>query len=112
MFRIILLSVFTLMHIYVFWRVSSVPVVKRLFHRNFLFGIGIVLWGAFLSGFFFGHGRKGALAAILELIGMTWFGTVFLACVSFLALDIFTGFGLFFRRRTIALRGWALVAAG
>ncbi len=112
MFRIILISAFTLMHIYCFWRASSVPFVNRLFYRKCRVGIGIALWGAFLSGFFFGHGRTGALAAILELIGMTWFGTLFLVSVSFLILDIFTGFGLFFRRRTTALRGWALAAAG
>jgi len=43
MFGIILLSVGTLMHIYVIWRASSVPFVNHLVPRKLLIGIGIVL---------------------------------------------------------------------
>jgi hypothetical protein len=71
MFGIILLSVGTLMHIYVIWRASSVPFVNHLVPRKLLIGIGIVLWGGFLSARVFGHGGTGGLAAAVELFGMT-----------------------------------------
>lgn len=112
MFGIILLSVGTLMHIYVIWRASSVPFVNHLISRKFLVGIGLVLWGGFLSARLIGHGGTGVMAATLELFAMTWMAALFLASVSLLAMDLLTGFGLFFPRLTPWLRGWALVASG
>jgi len=112
MFGIILLSVGTLMHIYVIWRASSVPFVNHLVPRKLLIGIGIVLWGGFLSARVFGHGGTGGLAAAVELFGMTWMAALFLASVSLLAMDLLTGFGFFLPRLTPSLRGWALVASG
>jgi uncharacterized protein len=112
MFGIILLSVGTLMHIYVIWRASSVPFLRRHFSRRVLVGIGIILWGAFLSARVIGHGGTGILAATLEIFGMTWMAALFLACVSLLAVDLLTGFGFFFPRLTSSLRGWALVVSG
>jgi hypothetical protein len=112
MFGIILLSAVTLMHIYVIWRASSVAFVNRLVSRKFLIGIGIVLWVGFLSARVFGHGGTGALAATLELFGMTWMAALFLACVFLLATDLLTGFGLFFPRLNPSLRGWALIVTG
>ena len=112
MFGIILLSVGTLMHIYVIWRASSVPFVNHLISRKFLVEIGIVLWGGFLFARVFGHGGTGVLATTVELFGMTWMAALFLASVSLVAMDLLTGFGLFFPRLTPSLRGWALVASG
>ena len=112
MFGIILLSVGTLMHIYVIWRASSVPFLRRHFSRRVLVGIGIILWGGFLSARVIGHGGTGVLAATLEIFGMTWMAALFLACVSLLAVDLLTGFGFFFPRLTSSLRGWALVVSG
>jgi hypothetical protein len=94
-FRTILIGVVTLAHIYVFWRTASVPFVDRHIPKKFLVGAGVVLWAGFFITLFFRHGRKGALAATLELLGMDWLGILFLAFVSFLAIDIITGFGLF-----------------
>ena len=42
---------------------------------------------------------------------MRW-AFLFLAFVSFLAIDIITGFGLVFPRITPSLRGWALIVSG
>jgi uncharacterized protein len=110
MFGLILLSAVALMQFYVFWRASSVPVVNHLVPRRILIGTGIVLWGGFLIGRIFGHGGTGVLASALELFGMTWMAALFLASVSLLAMDLLTGFGLFFSRIVPSLRGWALVA--
>ena len=112
MFGIILLSIGTLLHIYVIWRASSVPFVNRLVSRKLLIGIGIILWGGFLSARVVGHGGTGGLAEAVELLGMTWMAALFLASVSLLAMDLLTGFGYFLPRLTPSLRGWALVASG
>jgi len=105
MFGIILISVGTLMHLYVIWRASSVPFVNHLLPRKLLIGIGIVLWGGLLSARVFGHGGTGGLVAAVELFGMTWIAALFLASVSLLAMDLLTGFGFFLPRLTPSLRG-------
>jgi len=111
-FRTILIAVVTLVHLYVFWRTASVPFVGRHISMKLLVGAGVVLWAGFFFALFFGHGGTGALAATLELLGMNWLGILFLAFVSFLAVDLITGFGLLFPRIASSLRGWALIISG
>ena len=45
MFGTILISVCTVMHIYVFWRAASVPFVDRHVPKMILIGAGLILWG-------------------------------------------------------------------
>jgi hypothetical protein len=111
-FGTILLTAVTLMHVYVFWRISSVPFLRRHVSRNFLIGTGVFFWAVFLLGRFFGHGGTGALARTLELFGMDWMAVIFLTTVSLLAIDLVTGFGLLLPRLAPSLRGLALVAGG
>lgn len=112
MFGTILLSAVTLMHVYVFWRVGSVPFLRRHVSRKFLIGTGVVFWAVFFLGRFFGHSGTGVLARTLELFGMDWMAVMFLATVSLLAIDLVTGFGLLLPRLAPSLRGLALVAGG
>jgi predicted MPP superfamily phosphohydrolase len=112
MFGIILTLIVTFMHVYVFWRAASVPFVKRHVPRKVLIAVGVVLWGGFVLGRFFGHGGTGVLSRTLELLGMNWMGVLFLTSVAMLATDVLTGFGFLFRRRVPSLRGLALVVGG
>jgi predicted MPP superfamily phosphohydrolase len=112
MFGIILLSVVTVMHVYVFWRAGSVPFLKRHMPRKFLLGAGICLWAIFSLGRFLGHDNTGTLARVIELIGMNWMAVIFLITVSLLAVDLVTGFGFFLPRVVPFLRGFGLVAGG
>jgi predicted MPP superfamily phosphohydrolase len=109
-FGFILISAITLMHIYVFWRAASVPVLKRYVPRTLLIGVGLVLWATFFLGRVYGHHGTGPLAKPLELLGMNWMAVLFLLSVSLLAMDLVTGFGFLVRRRAPSLRGAALVA--
>jgi len=109
-FGSILISVYTLMHIYVFWRTATVPFVVRHLPRTYLIGLGVLLWVIFLLGRVIGHDRPGVLAGILESLGMTWMAVVFLAFISFLFIDVVTLFGFFMPRLSPSLRGWALLA--
>jgi predicted MPP superfamily phosphohydrolase len=111
-FGLILISASTLIHLYVFWRAASVPIVARHVPRKLLLGAGASLWAVFFSARVFGHGGTGPLAAALELVGMNWMGVLFLTFVCLIAVDGVTLFGLLMPRRAPSWRGWALAAAG
>lgn len=110
MFGTILISIVTLMHIYVFLRTASVPLVKSYVPKTVLFVAGLFLWLTFYFSRTFGHGRTGALAKILELIGMNWMAGLFLIFVCLLAVDLVTVFGLLLNRFAPSLRGLAILA--
>lgn len=110
MFGTILISIITLMHVYVFWRATSVPFLKRFFPKKYIAGSGILLWALFLGGRIYGHGGTGDLSRILEFVGMNWMAALFLIFVSLLAVDCVTCFGFLMPRPAPSLRGAALVA--
>jgi len=112
MFGSVLTISVTLMHIYVFWRASSAPFLKRHIPRKVLIGTGIALWLLFYLGRAFGHGGTGTLAGMLEFLGMNWMAMLFIISVSLLAMDIVTGFGFLLPRIAPSLRGLALAAGG
>lgn len=97
------LGLWTLAHVYVFWRVWSVPIVARRVPRIALIAIAIVLWASFLLE---------RTVPPLEIIGINWLAVLFFTFLCLLAADVVTGFGFLFRRAAPAIRGWALVAAG
>jgi predicted MPP superfamily phosphohydrolase len=108
-FGIVLLTVITVMQIYVFQRAATVPFVKRHISKKLLIVTGIVLWAVFFLGRFIGHGSTGTLMT-LEFLGMNWMAVVFLVTVSLLMVDIITVFGLVLPRLAPFLRGCALAA--
>lgn len=110
MFGTVLISIGTILHIYVFWRVSAVPFVKRLLRPYTLIFIGLLLWVLFFSARYFGHSREGFFWAALELLGMNWMAVLFLIFILLLAADLLTCFGFLFSGRAPAVRGWALLA--
>ncbi len=110
MFRTFLTSGYSLMHIYLFRRVASVPVVARYFSRKVLFGLATLLWTGYLFAFSFGHDATGTVAGLLEVLSMTWLAVLFLCFVCLLATDLVALFGRFQPRLAPSLRGWALVA--
>ena len=110
MFGSVLLLVAALLHVYVFWRAASVPLVRRRISRRALFVLGGVLWIGSALARLWGHDGTGILAAAVELVGMTWVATLFLASVCLLVVDLLTGFGLLLTRLAPRLRGWALLA--
>ena len=112
MFGTILISVCTLMHLYVFWRAASVPFVDRHVPRKILIGTGVILWAVFLAGRVIGHGGTGDLAGTLEFLGMNWMGILFLTFIPLFSIDVVTLFGFLMPRLSPSLRGWALLAGG
>ena len=108
MFGIILISVATCMHIYVFWRAVSVPVIERAVSGKLLIITGLILWALLFFGWVIGHRGTGALAGALEFLGMSWMGILFLTFISLLVIDLITCFGMLMPRLSPSLRGWAL----
>ncbi len=97
------LGLWTLAHVYVFWRISSVPIVARRVPRIVLIAIAAFLWASFLLE---------RSVPPLEIIGINWLAVLFFTFVCLLAADLVTGFGFLLRRFAPSIRGWALVAAG
>ncbi len=112
MFGIIFMSACTIMHLYVFWRAASVPVINRNVSRRLLINTGVALWTVCFGIRIFAHNSVGALVGTLELFVLTWMAILFLMSVALFAVDLVTGFGYMARRQAHSLRGWALVAGG
>ena len=110
MFGTFLTIAVTVMQVYVFWRISSVPFIKSHLSPLALIAIGAFLWAVFYLGRTLGHGETGPAAAGLEIAGMTWLGIVFITFACVLAADILTGFGFLLPRIAPYLRGFALMA--
>jgi predicted MPP superfamily phosphohydrolase len=111
-FGSVLILAATLMHVYVFWRAASVPFVKRRIPRKVLVGAGALLWTVVFIGRLHGRDASAGASMMLEWIGMTWMGVLFLVFVSLLAMDLLTGFGVLLPRRAPSLRGWAMAGGG
>lgn len=109
-FGIILTTVVTLMHVYVFWRARSAPWLQHHVPRKIFIGVAIALWLAFVLGLTMRH--RGGLTILTELFAMNWMGVMFLVSPCLLLVDYATGFGFFLRRWVPTLRGCALVAGG
>jgi uncharacterized protein len=111
MFGSVLTVIGSLLHLYVFWRISSVPFLRRRVRPRTVAGIGLVLWAFFVAGRTIGHGAAGTAANVVELLSMTWLASLFLVCVCLVATELITGGGFLLRKHAPVLRGWALVAA-
>ena len=110
MFGTVLISLCTIIHIYIFWRASSVPFLKKHIPLITLISAGLILWLIFYMGRVYGHNGTGFIARALEIAGMHWMGILFLTFVPLIATDLFSGFGFFLPGIAPSLRGWAMIA--
>jgi predicted MPP superfamily phosphohydrolase len=110
MFLIVFLSVWTLMHLYVFWRASSVPHLTAHLPTALLIAGAVLLWLAFPAAMVLERARAAAPRALV-FVGAGWLGVLFLAFVALLVVDVVTVGGLVMPRLAPILRGAALAAA-
>ncbi len=110
MFRIIFNGAWTLLHLYVLWRLLSLPWVRRRVSWKVLVPITALLWAAGLGQRYLDRAGLEVVAAPLEWFVMNWLGTLFLIFVCLLAIDLITLFGFVFRRQVVMLRTVGLVA--
>jgi uncharacterized protein len=109
MFGSFLLIICSIMHLYLFWRISSIPFIRRHLSIKHLIIIGLAAWLILFSGLFFGHDSTGFFASTLELSAMTWMAALFLTFICVFAADILTGFGFFIPQYAASIKGWALI---
>jgi hypothetical protein len=110
MFMIILLSAWTIMHLYVLWRLSSVPFVAHAVPKVIVAGAALLLWATIFVSRFWGGRGEGNLATYVEFFQMNWLGTLFLIFVCLLVVDILTGFGFWLHRYVLTLRTLGFLA--
>jgi hypothetical protein len=109
-FAATVLAAFTLLYLYVWWRVVTLAWAARRVSRWQLVGVGLALWVGLAAALILSHDGAGALTGVVEMVGMTAMASLFLVAIPLLAVDIVTGFGLLLRRQAPILRGWALAA--
>jgi len=109
MYGIYLTLASALLLAYVLWRVSSVPRLRHIPRRAFLFG-GLFLGLVLVSGRFLEHDASGSWAALLEFMSMTLVGVLFLVFTCLFPVDLLSGFGRFAPRRAAYIRAGAMLA--
>ena len=111
MFGTVLITIITVMHVYVFWRGAGVPFFRHL-PRKYYIAAGVCLWAVCYAGRVYGHGGAGRFARLIEFFGMTWMGIILLLFVMLFLADILTGFGFFIKKRAAHVRGIGLAIGG
>ena len=98
LFLTIAIAIWTILNLYVFWRLTSVPLVTHNIPRGWLLAAVIFLWASFVLGHYLDHLGLTRLALPLELVGSNWLGILFLLFSGFLLVDLLSGFGLILPR--------------
>ena len=110
MFLFVVLSLWALMHAYVFWRLASVPWIERHIPRATLIGIAVALWLSYVLARW--TTKHFPAAWPLEFLAATWMGALFLLLVALLVIEIPTLGGWLFQAHAPTWRGWAVIVAG
>jgi uncharacterized protein len=111
-FITLVLTVWVLMHLYVFWRLGTMPWVAA---HSSIRGLVLAALGLGLS---YPLARvleaRGihAVAWLLELVGANWIGVLFLLLSAILVVDVVTLGGLLFAQVAPQLRSSAVLVAG
>ncbi|MCX7895762.1 MAG: metallophosphoesterase [Thermoanaerobaculum sp.] len=93
-FFVTVLSVWTLMHLYAFWRLGSLPGLASI-PRWAYWVAGLLLWWSYpFARYLDRNGFSTELSRVVEFLGATWMGVLFLLVVALLVSDLITLFGL------------------
>jgi len=107
-FLAVALSVWALVHAYVFWRLCSVPwVAAHVAWRT----VVLTVWASYPVARFLDARGWRAVAGPLEWIAANWVGIVFLLFCALLATDLVTLGGWLVPTAAPAWRGWAVLVA-
>jgi len=110
-FLIGFLSIWGALHLYVFWRLSSVPWIASHFSTVTLVVIGVALWTSYVVARILDQKGLQALIWPIEYVAANWIGFLFLMFWTLLAVDLFTLGGWVFHQQAPTIRGWAFVFA-
>lgn len=109
MFRVIFFSAWTLVHVYVLWRITTIRAITDRVSPAALLVAGALLWATGIVRRYLDDIGLEALERPLELFAMNWLGLLFLVFFVFLVADLGTVFGLVWRSHLQTIRLTALV---
>jgi uncharacterized protein len=107
MFVTVVLGVWTIMHLYVGWRIWTVPFLSAPVARRALLPAAVLLWLSYPLARFLYVWHAAPLARPLEFAGGVWMGTLFLLFAALVVCDVVTGGGLLLPHLAPTIRGWA-----
>lgn len=110
-FLTVVLSIWALMHGFVFWRLASVPWVASCLSKRALVLTAVALWASFPLARILDSWQLKALAGPLEHLASNWVGVLFLLVAALLAVEVVTFGGWLFSHSAPLIRGWSAVAA-
>jgi uncharacterized protein len=110
MFFLVILSVWTVLHAYVFWRAASIPAIQRRVPRKLLIIAGVVAWSSYIAAALIEPVAARWLAWISLALAGNWLGLLFLLFVCMFFADVVTGFGYLLPRYASSIRACALLA--
>jgi predicted MPP superfamily phosphohydrolase len=111
LFFIIVLLIWTLMHVYVLHRMGQAPFISHHVPSWALIAAGILLGSSYISARFMERAGLGGISHVLEYVGANWIGILFLMLVSFFAADLISLFGFALKAHVSTLRTISLVVA-
>lgn len=108
----LVLSVWSLFHVYVFLRAFSIPALARSMPPLGRASLFLFLCLTYPVGRVLARFAPGRVAWGVEMAGAVWMGVVFLAVAMFLLADVATGFGRLWPSAAVPARTAALAATG
>ena len=111
MFFAVFLLLWAGLHVYVLFRLHSVPFIAHHVPTPILIGCGLLLGASYIVSRVLEHYDIDGASHVLEYIGANWVGIFFLIFVALFAVDVFTAFGFLFRTHLPMLRTCSLAAA-
>jgi hypothetical protein len=87
MFLIVVLSVWTAMHAYAWWRLAASSAVTAVVPSRVLLAVFAALWLAYPLGRIFAHRDLTVVGYPLEVAGAAWMGVLFLLVMAMVAAD-------------------------
>ncbi len=109
LFLTVVLTVWTGMHAYVLWRLW--PLAPPALWRRVLVGAFVLLWVLYPLGRIVAHQGLPRMGKLLEAVGASWMGVLFLALACLFIADVVTGFGWLLQKAAPTVRLAALGAA-
>lgn len=88
MFSIILTLVGTLLHLFVFWHIVTLPPLRKGRGFRLTAIVAAVIWLLYAGGSLFAHGAQGGAAALLEQLTLEWLGVLFIVTSVLLLVDV------------------------
>ena len=110
MFLVVVLLVWSLMHVFVLTRLWSLPLFAAPGARRWLIAATVGLWAAFPVAQILARSFD-RVALPLEVFASVWLGVIFLLFAALVATDVVTGFGWLWPRATPLARSVAAVVA-